>query len=99
MHGILQIERFNDGKGVGGVVVHVVTIRNLGGTAVTTAVMGDNTKTLGDEEQHLRIPVIGRERPAMVENDRLGILRAPVLVENLSAVLGCYETHVNFSLC
>ncbi|EKJ93096.1 hypothetical protein C241_26810 [Bradyrhizobium lupini HPC(L)] len=58
MDGILQIERFNDGEGVGGVVVHVVTIGNLGGTAMTTAVMGDNTKPLGDEEQHLRIPVI-----------------------------------------
>ena len=95
--GVLQIEGLNDGKGVGGVVIHVMTVGDLGGTAVATAVMGDDAKTLGNEEQHLRIPVIGRERPAMVEHDRLGILRAPVLVEDFGSVCRLNKAHDRYS--
>ncbi len=97
MDSILQIESFDDGKGVGGVVVHIVTVGNLGGTAMTTAVMGDDAKTLGNEEQHLRIPVIGAERPAMVEHDRLSVLRAPVLVEDFGSVCRLNKAHDRFS--
>jgi hypothetical protein len=93
MDGILQIERLGDGKGVGGVMIHVVTFGNLGRPAMATAIMGDNAKTLGKEEQHLRIPVIGRERPAVVKHDGLGILRAPVLVEDFGSVCRLYKAH------
>src|SRR5215831_16056111 len=37
-----------------------------------------------EEEHHLGIPVVGRERPAMAEDDRLA--RAPALIEDLGAV-------------
>lgn len=36
--------------------------------------------------QHLRIAVVGPERPVVVEDDRL--IMTPVLIENLSDVLG-----------
>ncbi|MDT8870849.1 hypothetical protein RAA17_06050 [Komagataeibacter rhaeticus] len=53
---------------------------------MTTTVMRDHAKSLAQEKQHLRVPVIGAKRPAMMEDDWLGILRSPVLVENLYAI-------------
>jgi hypothetical protein len=51
----------------------------------------DHTIAMLDEEQHLGVPVVGAERPAMVEDNRLAV--PPVLVENLDAVLGRDCTH------
>ena len=48
-------------------------------------VMGDHGKPLTEEKQHLRVPIVRRERPTMAEHD--GLTRAPVLVENLAASL------------
>ncbi len=53
---------------------------------MSAAVMRDDAITLSEEEKHLVIPVVGAERPAMVEDDRLSILRTPILVEDLGAV-------------
>ena len=44
-----------------------------------------------EEEQHLRVPVVGRQRPAVAEHD--GLTLAPVLVEDLNAVLGGDRGH------
>ncbi|MNE09224.1 hypothetical protein D3C80_1018950 [compost metagenome] len=99
MDRILQVQMLGDGKCVGRIMVHVVTFRDLGRTAMATAVMGDDAIALGEEEQHLRVPVVRRQRPAMMENDRLGVLRAPVLVEDFDAVLGGYISHGLVSFC
>ena len=45
------------------------------------------------EEQHLPVPVVRAERPAMREHDRLS--RAPVLVENLCSVLRGDSGHLH----
>lgn len=55
---------------------------------MATPIMGDDAVTLTEEEYHLGVPVVGRKRPAVMENDRLGLFRTPILVENLRAVLG-----------
>src|SRR5438094_7706376 len=47
--------------------------------------MRDATVAASREEHHLRVPVVCREWPAMAEND--GLPLAPVLVEDLNAVL------------
>ncbi len=60
MDDILQAERLDEGKGICCVMFHIVTIGHLGGSAMATAVMGDDAKTFRQEEQHLRVPVIGR---------------------------------------
>ncbi|MNF95797.1 hypothetical protein D3C84_785660 [compost metagenome] len=80
-----------------GVMVHVVAIPDLAGAPVAAAVMGDNPITLGQEEQHLRIPVVTAERPTVVEENHLGIARAPVFIEDFNAVFGCDECHVRCS--
>ena len=76
---IAQVERLDQLGQIVGVLVHVVAVPGLVGAAMAAAVMGDHAKALLAEEQHLLIPGIGRQRPAMGEQDRLA--RAPILVE------------------
>src|SRR5262245_40616106 len=91
MHGVLEIEMRGHRGEVVGVVIHVVAIGNLAGAAVAAAIMGDDAKAVIEEEKHLRVPIVGRQRPAMAEDD--GLARAPILVEDLDAVLGGDDGH------
>src|SRR6185295_19599192 len=84
-------------RNVGGIVIHVVTVAHLGRAAMAAPVMGDDAVALVEEIEHLRIPIIATQRPSMVEDDRLGILGAPVLVIDFRAVLGGNHTHRAFS--
>jgi len=63
----------------------------LARAAVAAAVMGDDAEAVVQEEEHLRIPVVGRKRPAMAEDD--GLSRTPVLVEYLGTVFGGDRGH------
>jgi len=94
--GVLEIEMRRHSRKVVRIVIHVVAVGDLSGPAVAAAVMGDDAITVIEEEQHLRVPVIGRQRPAMAEHD--GLTFAAVLVENLNAVLGCNRAHATPSL-
>ncbi|MNT12139.1 hypothetical protein D3C72_1470550 [compost metagenome] len=97
MYGALDAEVVHDRRHVIGVMIHVVTIPDLAGSSMATTIVGDNAKTLGQEEKHLRIPVVRTERPAVVEVDHLGATRPPVLVEDLDSILRCDISHVRFS--
>ena len=55
-------------------------------------VVRDDAVAVLDEEQHLRVPVIGRERPAVAEHDGLSL--APILVEDLNAIFGRDGAHI-----
>src|SRR3954471_7280084 len=48
----------------------------------------DDAVPLAEEVEHLGVPIVGAERPAVVEDDRLSVLRAPVLVEDFNAIFG-----------
>src|SRR6185437_3325145 len=63
-----------------GIMIHVVPLIRLRGAAVTTPVMRDDAIAVIDEEHHLPVPVIRRERPTVAEHN--GLTLAPVLVEN-----------------
>src|SRR5215208_7996989 len=95
MDDVTQIERGHDRCDVGRVGVHVMALRSLAGTAVAAAIMRDHAIALVEEEEHLRVPVVGAERPAMMENDRLAraVLCAPILVEDFRAVFGFDRGH------
>ena len=82
--GVVKIEMSGHRGEIVGVVVHVVTVAGLGRPAVSPAVMGDDPVAVLEEEQHLGVPVVGGQRPAVAEDDRLA--RSPVLVEDLRAV-------------
>src|SRR5262245_26149471 len=72
-------------------MVHVVAVGGLSGAAMAAPVVRDNPIALLKKEEHLRVPVIGRQRPAVAENDRLP--RTPVLVVDLDSIAGCDSWH------
>ena len=81
MHGVSQVEMLDHGGNIGGVVIHVVTVAHLRRAAMAAPVVSDNAVALIKEVEHLRIPVVGAQRPPMVEHDRLSALWAPILVD------------------
>src|SRR5439155_5883483 len=90
--GVPEIEMGGQRSQVVGVVVHVVTVAGLRGASVSAPVMGDNAIVVLEEEQHLGVPIVARERPAVAENDWLA--RTPVLVEDLGAIGRRDRAHV-----
>ncbi len=96
VNGVFQIEMRRQSREIVGIVIHIMTAARLGRSAVAAAVMGYDAIALTEEEQHLIVPVIGRQRPAMAEHN--GLTFAPVLVVDLNAVFGCYHTHDTSSL-
>src|SRR5262245_34495402 len=89
--GTAQVEMLDDCGDIGGIVVHVVPLADLARTAMAAPVMGDDTIALRDEGEHLRIPVVAAQGPAVMKDDRL--TGAPVLVEDLNALLGGDRAH------
>jgi hypothetical protein len=67
-----KIERFGE---LGDIGIHVVAGRSLRGATMAPAIMGDDAIALVEEERHLRVPIIGAKRPAMMEDD--GLAGAP----------------------
>ena len=66
-------------------MIHIMAVAGLGRAAMAAPIMGDRAEVLAEEKQHLRVPIVRRQRPAMAEHDRLP--RAPILIENTDAVL------------
>ncbi|MNH25494.1 hypothetical protein D3C79_854910 [compost metagenome] len=97
MHRAAYAQMIDHCRHVVGVVVHVMAIPDLAGAPVAAAVVGDDTVALGQEKQHLRVPVVGAQWPAMVKEDHLGAARAPVFVEDFNTIFGCDECHVRCS--
>src|ERR1700747_983147 len=96
MDSILEIEMRRHRGEVIGIVIHVVAVADLAGPAVAAAVMSNDAIAVIEEEQHLRIPIIGRQRPTMTEDD--GLTFAPVLIVDLYPVADCNCPHVIPSL-
>ena len=96
VNGVLQIEMRGQRREVIGIMIHVVAVGHLAGPAMASAVVRDDAEAVVDEENHLRVPVIGRQRPAMAEHD--GLTLAPILVEDLDAVFGGDGGHGNSPL-
>src|SRR5882762_6127548 len=84
VNGIAKVQLFNQLVNVSSVCVHFVAGNGLRGASMSAAVMSDHAVSPLEKEHHLSVPVICRERPAMVEKQRLA--GAPVLVINLRAI-------------
>ena len=76
-------------------MIHVVAVTGLRGAAVAATVVRDDAIAVIEEEQHLGVPIISRQRPSMTEHDRLAF--APVLIEDVDAILRRNRTHVTYS--
>src|SRR5216684_6200785 len=75
---ILQVEMIGDGLQIIGVVVHVMSVAGLSRATMSAPISCNDTIALADEEEHLRVPIIRRERPAVTEHNRLPT--APVFI-------------------
>src|SRR5215475_13797620 len=95
--GIAQIEMLHDRRGVRSVVVHVVTIADLARPAMAAPVVRNDAIPLLEEVQHLCVPVVGAQWPAMMEDDRLRLRRAPDFVVDGRSVLDCDRGHLRSS--
>ncbi len=97
--GVLEIERLDDGCKIVGIAVHVVPRRGLAGPAMAATVVRDHAEAVLREEQHLAVPSVGAQRPAVRERDDRAF--APVLVVDFGAVLRgdrALTGSVNFSI-
>ena len=94
--GVLEVEEVVELGEIVGVVVHVVAVPGLAGAAVAAAVVRDDAIALLAEEEHLGVPGVGGEGPAVREGD--GLSGAPVFVVDGGAVFGGDVRHVCFSL-
>jgi riboflavin biosynthesis pyrimidine reductase len=88
---VVDIECFNEFCEVVRVGVHIVPIRGLAGAAVAATIMGDAAITARRQEDHLALPGIGVERPAMAEKDSWS--RSPILVIDFRPVFGFDRAH------
>jgi len=92
---VADVEGFQDRGEVVGVAVHVVAGPGLAGPAVPAAVVRDRPVAVLGQEDHLAVPRVGAERPAVRERDDRAL--APVLVKQFRAVVGPDSTHLRFS--
>src|SRR5580765_3232195 len=58
-------------------------------------VMSNDSIPLPEEVEHLGVPVVGAQWPAMMEDDGLRVLGAPVLVEDRHAVIRGNRAHLS----
>src|SRR5688572_23693098 len=93
MDRISQVEMLDHCSRVGSVVVHVMTVADLARPPMPAPIMGYHPISLAEEEEHLRVPIVGTQRPAVVEDDRLGVLWPPILVEDPGIVLSGHIVH------
>src|SRR5262249_25304365 len=89
--GVLEIERLDDGCKIVGIAVHVVSESSLARPAMATPVKRDDAEAVLLEEQHLAVPSVGAERPAVRESDYRAF--APVLVIDLRTVFRRDRAH------
>ncbi len=83
MDRVFEIELSDELFHVCGIGVHLVAAVGLARAAVAPSIMGDYPVAFVKEEHQLGVPIIGAERPAVMEDDRLGVLGSPILVENV----------------
>src|ERR1700683_753944 len=84
MDRVLQIKIFSQRREIVGVCVHVVSVPSLRGTAVASTVSRDDAVAALAEVQHLTVPVVRGERPAVAKD--YGLAFSPVSVKNFVGV-------------
>src|SRR5262245_47676256 len=95
MDGAAKIERLDQHGDVRGIGVHVMTVCSLAGTPMAATVVCYHAIAVLEEEEHLIVPIVTTQRPAVMEDDGLCVLWAPILVEDFGAVFGGDRGHWN----
>ena len=73
------------------IVIHVVTGTDLRRPPVAAPIVCDHTVAALEEEDHLRVPIVGRQWPPVREDDRLSA--PPIFVEEADSVLRDDRVH------
>src|SRR5690606_19824544 len=94
MNRVFQIEFAHQLCDIGCVGVHLVAGIGLVRATVPASVMGDDAIALVKKEQHLIVPIVCTQRPAVMKHNGLPIFRPPILVEDAGAILGGHCRHV-----
>src|SRR5437588_3119500 len=99
VHSVLQIKMCGQSCKVVGIVIHVVAVAGLRGATMAASVMSDDAIAVVEKEQHLRVPVIGRQRPAVAEDDGLSFAPVFIIDVDVSSVFlpDSYVWHCKFS--
>src|SRR5215469_1853880 len=92
VNGALEIQMRGHSRKIVCIVIHIMAVGFLAGTAVAAAIVCHHAIAVTEKEQHLVVPVVGRERPTVAEND--GLALAPVFVKNFNTVLRFDKAHV-----
>jgi hypothetical protein len=82
----LEVERLDERREVVGVGVQIVAAGGLTRAAVAATVVGDGAVAVLGQEEHLILPGVAIERPAVAED--YGLSFTPVFVIDLGAVFG-----------
>jgi hypothetical protein len=89
---VLQIQMRNECCNVGSIGVHVIPRRRRTRSTVASTIVGNDAKAFLEQEQQLVIPLVCRERPPMVKNDRLP--STPIFEKDFGPIV-CFDfTHV-----
>ena len=95
-NGPLETDEANSGLFARKGVLNLDGLRGSGaalrGPDMPAPVVGDHPEALAEQEHHLRVPIIGRQRPAVAKH--YGLTLAPVLVEDLNAFFGGDRAHI-----
>src|SRR5262249_61692138 len=95
---ILQVEMIGHGFEIVSVMVHVVSVAGLRRATMSAPISCNDAIAFAEEEKHLRVPIIRRERPPVTEHNRLPA--APVFIIDLYPVLsGNGVSFPFFSVC
>ena len=57
--GVFEVEMLGQCRQIVGVMIHVVAITGLRGATMSAPIVSDNSITVLEEEQHLRVPIVG----------------------------------------
>src|SRR5437773_12245546 len=96
---ILQFEMVGDGLQVVGIVIHIVAVAGLSRATMSAPISCNDAETFADEKKHLRVPVVGRQRPAVTEDDGLSFAPVFIIDVDVSSVFFPYGYvwHCSFS--
>src|SRR6266513_2280044 len=97
---IFQVEMIGDGLQIVGVMVHVVSAAGLSRATMSAPITRNDAETFTHEKKHLRVPVVGRQRPTMAEDDGLSFAPVFIIDVDVSSVFfsDSYVWHGVFSL-
>src|SRR5690606_40642632 len=93
---LIEVQLFDELSEVIGVRIHVVAGRRLARASMATPIVRDCPVAVLRKEEHLSLPCIAVERPAVREDD--AGCGAPVVLEALRAVAGGAVSHVGVVL-